>query len=174
MFVVECEGYIYDFNGDQALDLAVSNFGGNDVSVLLGAGDGTFKAVVNYSAGTSPDERSSSKPEIVIWRYYRRRRNLIETVQDGEIETRVSNRVPKTTYFLSLSSRRLNRFPFRAHDASNYLDSVCFDKGCDSSTMSSDLLSTGPTGLTLNCHPDIGTSSPNTFRHATTTVSTTT
>ncbi len=37
-----------DFNGDGALDLAVSNVGGSSVSVLLGNGDGTFKAAKNY------------------------------------------------------------------------------------------------------------------------------
>ena len=31
-----------DFNGDGHLDLAIANVGSNDVSVLLGIGDGTF------------------------------------------------------------------------------------------------------------------------------------
>src|SRR5439155_12001723 len=33
-----------DFNGDGIKDLAVANGGSNDVSVLLGTGDGTFQA----------------------------------------------------------------------------------------------------------------------------------
>ena len=33
-----------DFNGDGRTDLAVANSGANDVSVLLGNGDGTFAA----------------------------------------------------------------------------------------------------------------------------------
>ena len=49
-----------DFNGDGILDLATangnrdskSNFGG--VSILLGNGDGTFRAPVNYNAGVRP------------------------------------------------------------------------------------------------------------------------
>ena len=32
-----------DFNGDGRTDLAVANYGSNDVSVLLGNGDGTFQ-----------------------------------------------------------------------------------------------------------------------------------
>jgi len=47
-----------DFNGDGKLDLAVANVGcgtpcGN-VAVLLGNGDGTFQAAVNYNAGAQP------------------------------------------------------------------------------------------------------------------------
>ncbi len=44
-----------DFNGDGKPDLAVANRSGNNVSVLLGNGDGTFQAAVNYAAGTNPE-----------------------------------------------------------------------------------------------------------------------
>ena len=44
-----------DFNGDGRTDLAVANYGTNDVSVLLGNGDGTFQDQVRYAAGTAPD-----------------------------------------------------------------------------------------------------------------------
>jgi len=43
-----------DFNGDGAQDLAVANFGSNDVSVLRGNGDGTFQAAVNFGVGERP------------------------------------------------------------------------------------------------------------------------
>src|SRR5438876_10812139 len=39
-----------DFNGDGKLDLAVANAGIKNVSVLIGNGDGTFKAPVNFGA----------------------------------------------------------------------------------------------------------------------------
>jgi len=45
---------IADFNGDAKLDLAVANRGSGNVSILLGNGDGTFKAAVNSPAGPSP------------------------------------------------------------------------------------------------------------------------
>ena len=40
-----------DFNGDGKPDLAVANDGSNNVSVLLGNGDGTFQTAVNYRRG---------------------------------------------------------------------------------------------------------------------------
>ena len=43
-----------DFNGDHKLDLAVPNPNSNNVSILLGNGDGTFKSAVDYSVGQAP------------------------------------------------------------------------------------------------------------------------
>src|SRR6266853_850729 len=43
-----------DFNGDGRQDLAVVNRGSNSISVLLGNGDGTFQAAVEYGAGAAP------------------------------------------------------------------------------------------------------------------------
>lgn len=45
---------IADFNGDGNLDIATANSSGNDVSVLLGNGNGTFEAPTNYAAGSGP------------------------------------------------------------------------------------------------------------------------
>ena len=42
---------IGDLNGDGDLDLAVANLFSNDVSVLLGNGDGTFQSAVNHETG---------------------------------------------------------------------------------------------------------------------------
>ena len=49
-----------DFNGDGILDLAVGNAGSFSVSVLLGVGNGTFHAAVNYSVsnGCAPNSLS--------------------------------------------------------------------------------------------------------------------
>jgi len=46
-----------DFNGDGKLDLVVGyqDLAGNDVSVLLGNGDGTFQAPVDYATGNEPN-----------------------------------------------------------------------------------------------------------------------
>src|SRR5438445_10019994 len=41
-----------DFNGDGKSDLAVANQ--DDLTILLGHGDGTFQAAVHYAAGNHP------------------------------------------------------------------------------------------------------------------------
>jgi hypothetical protein len=41
-------------DGDSAPDLAVANFNGDNVSVLLGRGDGSFRAAVHFGAGDAP------------------------------------------------------------------------------------------------------------------------
>ena len=43
-----------DFNGDGRTDLAVANSDDNDVSILLGNGDGTFQNQVTYAVGSDP------------------------------------------------------------------------------------------------------------------------
>jgi dienelactone hydrolase len=43
-----------DFNGDGKLDLAVANGNSNNVSILLGKGDGTFQTHVDYPTGAQP------------------------------------------------------------------------------------------------------------------------
>ena len=44
-----------DFNGDTRLDLAVANFGSNNVSILLGTGTGSFSTpATNFGVGTGP------------------------------------------------------------------------------------------------------------------------
>src|SRR5260370_448434 len=43
-----------DFNGDGRLDLAVADGFSNEVSVLLGNGDGTFQPQVTYAVGSYP------------------------------------------------------------------------------------------------------------------------
>ncbi len=45
-----------DLDDDGKLDLATANKLGDNVSVLMGNGDGTFKAAVNYTAGNSPQD----------------------------------------------------------------------------------------------------------------------
>jgi hypothetical protein len=67
-----------DFNGDHHLDLAVANYESGNylhpsyVSVLLGNGDGTFNAAVNYEVGYGPDSitvgdfNGDTKPDLAV------------------------------------------------------------------------------------------------------------
>lgn len=61
-----------DFNKDGWQDLAVVNNITNDISVLLGKGDGTFQSAVNYEVGNSPnflystDFNDDGNPDIAV------------------------------------------------------------------------------------------------------------
>src|SRR5262245_47952045 len=43
-----------DFNGDGFMDVATANSGSNNVSMLLGNGDGTFQAARHFDGGVGP------------------------------------------------------------------------------------------------------------------------
>src|SRR5258707_14719616 len=47
-----------DFNGDGKVDIAVGKAGSNDVSILVGNGEGTFKAAGNSPGGLSPQQKA--------------------------------------------------------------------------------------------------------------------
>jgi fibronectin type 3 domain-containing protein len=75
-----------DFNNDGKLDLAVVNFAnstGNNVSILLGNGDGTFQPGVTYTVGTGPIS--------VITGDFNR---------DGKLDLAVANRITNTVSIL--------------------------------------------------------------------------
>jgi hypothetical protein len=64
-----------DFNADGVPDLAVANYAGNSVSILLGNGPpsaGTFQAPVNYAVGASPysvvvgDFNGDGRPDLAV------------------------------------------------------------------------------------------------------------
>ncbi|MBI3657059.1 MAG: VCBS repeat-containing protein, partial [Acidobacteria bacterium] len=46
---------VADFNVDNIPDIVTANFGSNDVSVLLGNGDGTFQVEQRFATGESPE-----------------------------------------------------------------------------------------------------------------------
>jgi hypothetical protein len=66
-----------DFNGDGVLDLAVTNYNGQNgaVSILLGKGDGSFQGPQSYAAGPRPvwvavgDFNSDRKLDLVVADY---------------------------------------------------------------------------------------------------------
>src|SRR2546422_3097341 len=64
-----------DFNGDGVPDLAVANAGSATVSVLLGNGDGTFRAALTVGVGTNPfsvavgDFNGDGVPDLAVANY---------------------------------------------------------------------------------------------------------
>ncbi|MGH8569999.1 MAG: FG-GAP repeat domain-containing protein, partial [Gammaproteobacteria bacterium] len=61
-----------DVNGDGRADLAVANSNSNNVSVLLGNGNGTFQSAVNFAAGADPssvaigDVNRDGRPDLAV------------------------------------------------------------------------------------------------------------
>ena len=64
---------IADFNGDGKPDIAVVNSSSNNVSMLLGNGDGTFQAAKNFDVGNSMNQiavgdfNGDGKPDVAVF-----------------------------------------------------------------------------------------------------------
>ena len=92
-----------DFNGDGKMDLAVANEGSDNVSILLGNGDGTFQAAVNYGAGTDPDSvavgdfRGDGKLDLVVANYYSNNVSVLLGNGDGTFQAAVNYGVSAPT-----------------------------------------------------------------------------
>jgi len=93
-----------DFNGDGNLDLAVANgctesTCGNGspgvISILLGNGDGTFKAAVNYSVGNDPvsiavaDFNGDGKLDLAVVSYWSNSLSILLGNGDGTFQSPV-------------------------------------------------------------------------------------
>ena len=55
-----------DFNGDTQLDLAVTNYSANTVSVLLGNANGTFQAALTSTTGAGPQSVAVGAASLVL------------------------------------------------------------------------------------------------------------
>jgi plastocyanin len=90
---------IADVNRDGIPDLIVGNGGSNDISVLLGNGDGTFKPAVNYpvAAGTLvpssvevADLNGDGKPDLMVTGSSGSNLSVLYGNGDGTFETAIS------------------------------------------------------------------------------------
>ena len=85
-----------DFNGDGRTDLAVANDGSNDVSVLLGNGDGTFQAQVTYAVGSVPialvagDFNGDGRTDLAVANYGSNDVSVLLGNGDGTFQTQVT------------------------------------------------------------------------------------
>ncbi len=85
-----------DFNGDGKADLAVANYGSDNVSVLLGNGDGAFQAAVDYSAGSDPrsvaigDFNGDGRTDLAVANYSSNDASVLLGNGDGTFQTAVN------------------------------------------------------------------------------------
>ena len=89
------ESRLTDLNGDGKLDLVVENYLANTVSVLLGKGDGTFRAAVNYATASGPwsmdigDVNGDGKTDVVTGNYTASNASVLLGNGDGTLQARV-------------------------------------------------------------------------------------
>jgi FG-GAP-like repeat len=85
-----------DFNGDGIADLVTANSVSNDVSVLLGKGDGTFGAPISSPAGQNPaavataDFNRDGKVDLVVLDFNRNKVSVLLGHGDGTFASPVS------------------------------------------------------------------------------------
>ncbi|MBI5631872.1 MAG: VCBS repeat-containing protein [Nitrospirae bacterium] len=85
-----------EFNGDGKPDLAVANYDGNNVSVLLGVGNGTFNPAVNYGTGLTPTSvaigefNADGRTDLVVANYNSSGVSILLGNGDGTFNTAVN------------------------------------------------------------------------------------
>ncbi|MBF0462794.1 MAG: VCBS repeat-containing protein, partial [Magnetococcales bacterium] len=103
---------VADLNGDGQADMLVSNYNSGIVSVLLGNGNGTFQAHVDYSVGASPqflamaDVNGDGRADLLV---SNRESNTVSVLLgngDGTLQSRLTANVGSTP--LSIASTDLN------------------------------------------------------------------
>src|SRR5713226_3490771 len=85
-----------DFNGDGKVDMAVPNFGSNNISILLGTGGGVFGAATNFAVGTGPqyaataDFNGDGKLDLVTANWTSNNISVLLGNGDGTFQTAVN------------------------------------------------------------------------------------
>ena len=88
-----------DFNGDGRTDLAVANAASDDVSVLLGNGDGTFQDQARYAAGHGPyaivagDFNGDGRTDLAVANYADNDVSVLLGNGDGTFQDQMTYRV---------------------------------------------------------------------------------
>ncbi len=86
---------VADINRDGKLDLAIANWGGNTVSILLGNGDGTFQPHVDYATDVQPisvalgDFNGDGKPDLATANYISNTVSILLGNGDGTFQPHV-------------------------------------------------------------------------------------
>ena len=85
-----------DFTGNGRADLAVANYSDDDVSILLGNGDGTFQNQVTYPVGSSPDAivaadlNGDGHPDLAVANSYDNDVSILMGNGDGTFQNQVT------------------------------------------------------------------------------------
>ncbi|PYJ96801.1 MAG: VCBS repeat-containing protein [Verrucomicrobia bacterium] len=112
-----------DFNSDGKRDLVVANSGSTNVSVLLGNGDGTFQAALNFSAGPRPywvasgDFNGDGKPDLAVADSGSTNVSVLLGNGDGTFQTAVNYGTGPVPFFISVSDFNLDGKPVMALSA---------------------------------------------------------
>ena len=106
-----------DFNGDQLLDLATVNSSSDDVSILLGNGNGTFQSAVSFGIGKIPmsvattDLDGDKQLDLVVATSGSDQIVVLKGRGDGLFDRLESYRAGKGTTFLSLADLNQDGLP---------------------------------------------------------------
>jgi hypothetical protein len=98
-----------DFNGDHKPDLAVTNQITNDVSILLGNGDGTFGSALNYPAGSAPhcvavgDFNHDGNLDLVVANSSENDVSVLFGNGDGTFQAKVNYNTQSTAQFVAVA-----------------------------------------------------------------------
>ncbi|MFC1586972.1 beta strand repeat-containing protein [Planctomycetota bacterium] len=97
-----------DYNKDGDLDLALTNWFGNNVSILLGNGNGTFAAKVDYAVGTTPyeiingDFDNDGNLDLAVTNYGDDNVSILLGIGDGTFAAKVDYAVVDGPYGLTI------------------------------------------------------------------------
>src|SRR6516165_7739772 len=93
---------VADFNGDGKADLAVVNEGSNTVSILLGNGDGSFRAKTDFATGAQPwglavgDFNGDGKLDLAVANRGARSLSILLGNGDGTFQPKTDIALPPT------------------------------------------------------------------------------
>jgi hypothetical protein len=125
-----------DFNRDGIADLAVANNGSDNVSVLLGKGDGTFQPAVNYATGSGPNSVTSADlngdgiPDLIVANISGQSVSVLLGKGDGTFQQAVDCPAGGPLYSVAVADFNRDGFlDLAATDASNNNVSVLLGNG---------------------------------------------
>lgn len=119
---------IADFNNDGKMDLAVTNYRANSVAILLGNGNGTFRAPVFYPVDQKPssiataDFNNDGVPDLVVTNEGSSTTSVLLGVGDGTFQPAVRYTVAVGSHYVTTADFNNDGFPDLAVTADRFQD----------------------------------------------------